>query len=321
MQWRPVASEVFTSSQHSSRVRAAGTSTATCLPSFMAATAMGVCQIHGVATSTRSTSSRFSRASKAWSLPWYRPIGPDAFPARSSLACVWSTFSFTVSHSAVTCTSGIAEKLSIKLFPRPPVPITPKRTFSFASNFIPRTLRSAGFAACGSGAASERPIPTEANDASRNRPRRDSWFSLILTRNVADSAGWWRAAPNHYGARDRTCVSGNRVRSIARPSFMTVPSPADVVYGGRRIGIQDHGSTPCHLPRAIRSNVAGDFHWAAGARSPAYFLRWLYLSYGWLHRDRKSDRPRSRDPCWTAQDCRDGSDRDACRGLIQNGPG
>ena len=51
-----VFSEVSTSCQHSSRVTAAGTSVAACLPVFMAYTAMGVCQRQGVQRYRRSKS-------------------------------------------------------------------------------------------------------------------------------------------------------------------------------------------------------------------------------------------------------------------------
>src|ERR1017187_1588473 len=140
MQCRWVASLVFTMSQHSSMVRAAGTSMATWCPCFMPATAMGTCQIHGVAITTRSISSRFSRPSNAWSSERNRAIGCEALPALSSFACVFSTLSFTVSHSAAIRTPGTMEKLSTSELPRPPVPMTPIRIVSLGSNGISATL-------------------------------------------------------------------------------------------------------------------------------------------------------------------------------------
>ena len=49
MQCLPVLSLVSTSSQQPSRSVEAGTSTAACLPFFMAPTAMGTCHSQGVA--------------------------------------------------------------------------------------------------------------------------------------------------------------------------------------------------------------------------------------------------------------------------------
>ena len=164
MQCRCVASLVFTMSQHSCMVRAAGTSMATCLPCFMPATAMGTCQTQGVAITTRSISSRLSRPSNAWSSEWNSAMGCEAFPALSSLACVASTLSFTVSHSAVICAPGTSEKLSTSELPRPPVPMTPIRTFSLGANFRSATLLAAD-------CDRARPAPSDARPATFNKSR------------------------------------------------------------------------------------------------------------------------------------------------------
>jgi hypothetical protein len=58
MQGTPVVSDVFTRSQHSARVTAAGTSTPGRFPARIAATAIDACQRQGVAMITASTSSR-----------------------------------------------------------------------------------------------------------------------------------------------------------------------------------------------------------------------------------------------------------------------
>ena len=175
MQWRWVASEVFTMSQHSCMVRAAGTSTATCLPAFMAATAMGTCQTHGVATTTRSRSSRATSFSKAWSPSVYRPGAFGSFPARSSRATVRCTFSGTTSHRAATCTSGMAEKFWISELPRPPVPMKPILTLDFGSNFKSQTGLFWG------GAASAKCAPAAASVAMRSRSRRDVFLKSTIT--------------------------------------------------------------------------------------------------------------------------------------------
>src|SRR5450756_1541985 len=176
MQCRRVASEVFTISQHSPKVRAAGTSMATCLPCFMPATAMGTCQIQGVAITTRSISSRLSRPSNAWSSPEYRPIGCEALPALSNLACVRSTLSLIVSHSAVMRTPGTAEKLSTSELPRPPVPMTPMRMVSWGLNGMSATLLPPEVW------EREREAPSDASPASFNKSRREELsIALLLT--------------------------------------------------------------------------------------------------------------------------------------------
>ena len=102
----------------------------------MAATAIGVCQTQGVAITTRSISSRFTRSSKAWSSEWKSAMGCDALPALSSLACV---LEHLVLH-------GVAERGDLHArerrrscrsanSPRPPVPMTPIRTVSLGLNF------------------------------------------------------------------------------------------------------------------------------------------------------------------------------------------
>ena len=58
MQGLPVCSDVRTSSQHSSIVMAAGTSTPGYFPARIAPTAICVCHSHGVAMMTASKSSR-----------------------------------------------------------------------------------------------------------------------------------------------------------------------------------------------------------------------------------------------------------------------
>ena len=65
MQGTPVASCVFTRSQHWSSVMAQGTSTAAYLPAFIAQTAIGVCHSQGVAMITASRSLRSIRRLKS----------------------------------------------------------------------------------------------------------------------------------------------------------------------------------------------------------------------------------------------------------------
>ena len=69
MQGTPVASWVSTRSQHSSKVMAAGTSTAAYFPLRIAVTAMGVCQSHDEAMTTASMSS-LQRSRWKSSGPW-----------------------------------------------------------------------------------------------------------------------------------------------------------------------------------------------------------------------------------------------------------
>ena len=84
-------------------------------------------------------------------------MGCEALPALSSLACVRSTLSFTVSHSAVICTPGTAEKLSTSELPRPPVPMTPIRTLSLGLNVISATLLAAELRSRQAGAQRRQP--------------------------------------------------------------------------------------------------------------------------------------------------------------------
>src|SRR5664279_3442929 len=208
MQCRWVASEVFTISQHSSMLRAAGTSMATCLPCFMPATAMGTCQGHGVAITTRSILSRFSRPSKAWSSEWKRAIGCEALPALSSLACVLSTLSLMVSQSAVICTPGTDEKLSTSELPRPPVPITPMRTVSSFSNGTSAMLLPP--ADCGRARAA----PSVPSPANFNKSRRDelSIASLLLP-EFSHHLNYDRPADGENGAENQG-IGGPPVQNI-----------------------------------------------------------------------------------------------------------
>src|SRR5207247_2498307 len=70
----PVFSDVLTSSQHSSMLSAAGTSTPAYFPAFIAATATGVCRSQGVATITACRSSRAASRRKS-STPLAYPSG------------------------------------------------------------------------------------------------------------------------------------------------------------------------------------------------------------------------------------------------------
>src|SRR5260370_12331812 len=235
MQCRCVASLVFTISQHSSMARAAGTSMATCLPCFIPATAMATCQIQGVAITTRSISSRFSRPSNAWSSEWNSVMGCEAFPALSSLACVSSTLSFTVSHSAVICAPGTSEKLSTSELPRPPVPMTAIRTFSVGANFMSATLLAAD-------CDRTRPAPSDASPASLNKSRREelSIASPLLPKFLN--------YPDHDEAADREDSAENqRIRG----------SPVQDV-ADRKQRRPDHGDS--HGPAGQRQRHIAAFH-------------------------------------------------------------
>src|SRR5690349_9469537 len=82
-------------------------------------------------------------------------------------ACAFSALSLTTSHKAAMETCGTAEKLPTSDPPRPPTPITPRRTVSFFSKGIPETLRPG---CCASDEGAPRPAPAIA--ANRNRSRR-----------------------------------------------------------------------------------------------------------------------------------------------------
>src|SRR5450756_2926004 len=103
-------------------------------------------------------------------------IGCEALPALSSLACVLSTLSLTVSHSAVMRTPGTAEKLSTSELPRPPVPMTPMRMVSWGLNGMSATLLPPEVW------ERARPAPSDASPASFNKSRREELsIALLLT--------------------------------------------------------------------------------------------------------------------------------------------
>ncbi len=128
IQGMPVSSDVFTRSQHSWMVTAAGTSVPTHLPLFIAATATGVCQSHGVAMITASMSFLSTRLRKS-SSPSLKPLG--RLP-RSSSTMSWarSTRSGFTSQTAFTSQSSRCSASLISQVPRPPTPTKPRRTVS-----------------------------------------------------------------------------------------------------------------------------------------------------------------------------------------------
>src|ERR1017187_4147952 len=199
MQCRCVASLVFTISQHSSMVRAAGTSMATWCPCFMPATAMGTCQIHGVAITTRSISSSFAR--------------------------VFSTLSFTVSHSAVIRTPGTIEKLSTSELPRPPVPMTPIRIASLGWNGISATLLPP--TDCGRA----RLAPSDPRPTSFNKSRREELsIAWLLLPEFPDHLNHDKPADRENAAQNQR-ISRSPVQHIAdckqrRPDHRNSHRPA-----------------------------------------------------------------------------------------------
>jgi hypothetical protein len=94
-------------------------------------------------------------------------MGCEALPALSNLACVLSTLSFTVSHSAVIRTPGTSEKLSTNELPRSPVPMTPTRMVSLGWNGISAMLLTPG------DCARPREAPRDASPAIFNKSRRE----------------------------------------------------------------------------------------------------------------------------------------------------
>src|ERR1039457_3731546 len=212
-------------SQHSCMVRAAGTSTATWCPCFMPATAMGTCQIQGVEITTRSISSRFSRPSNAWSSEGNRAIGCEALPALSSFARVFSTLSFTVSHSAAICTPGTMEKLSTSELPRPPVPMTPTRIVSLGWNGISATLLAP--ADCGRA----RLAPSDPRPTSFNKSRRvELSIACLLLPQFPHHLNHDKAADSENAAQNQR-ISRSPVQYIAhckqrRPDHRNSHRPA-----------------------------------------------------------------------------------------------
>src|SRR6516164_9532222 len=135
-------------------------------------------------------------------------MGCEAFPALSSLACVASTFSFTVSHRAVICAPGTIEKLSTSELPRPPVPMTPIRTFSRGVNFRSATLFAAD-------CDRTRPAPSEASPATFNKSRLEKLsIALPLLPEFLDYLNDDEAADREDGAQNQR-VGGSAVENIA----------------------------------------------------------------------------------------------------------
>src|SRR4051794_38186478 len=99
-------------------------------------------------------------------------------------------------------TCGIAPKLSRCEFPRPPTPISPRRRESFFTNGMPETLRPG---VCG-GCDWASPAPAAANDANRNRSRREDRLELrrLPPESVNDAAHDGAADEEHYQQSD--CV-------------------------------------------------------------------------------------------------------------------
>ena len=122
----PVFSEVFTRSQQSATVRAAGTSVPTCFPAFMAAMAIGWCHSHGVAIYTPSKSSFFNIFRKS-SSPLLYTFGSGC-PAFFSTVKALFIMPSSISQIAGISTSCLCVVKFIIPCPRRPVPIKPTRS-------------------------------------------------------------------------------------------------------------------------------------------------------------------------------------------------
>src|ERR1035438_7175079 len=136
-------------------------------------------------------------------------MGCDALPALSNLACVWSTLSFTVSQSAAICTPGTTLKLSTSEFPRPPVPMTPIRTFSLGLNGSSAMLLPPPV--CGRA----RVAPNDASPASFNKSRREEFsIASLLLPQFPDHLNHDKPADREDAAQNQR-ISRSPVQKIA----------------------------------------------------------------------------------------------------------
>src|SRR5664280_323942 len=136
-------------------------------------------------------------------------MGWEALPTLSNLAWVFSTLSFTVSHSAVIRTPGTMEKLSTSELPRPPVPMTPIRIVSLGSNGISATLLPPP------DCDRARVAPSDPRPTSFNKSRREELsIAWLLLPEFPDHLNHDKPADRENAAQNQR-ISGSPVQHIA----------------------------------------------------------------------------------------------------------
>src|SRR5450759_3000586 len=215
-------------------------------------------------------------------------MGCEALPALSNLACVRSTLSFTVSHSAVICTPGTAEKLFTCEFPRPPVPMTPMRMVSLGLNGTSAMLLPPAVW------VRARPAPSDASPASFNKSRREEFFIAMAPKTTVAPVNNRRAG---YQPAPHGCTSTWRhiILLPEFPDYLNDDEPADREdaaqnqrigrspvqdIADRKQGRPDHGTT--HRPAGESQRDIVAFHFGdaghrlnvppSGAERPGLFV-------------------------------------------------